>query len=439
MEFFKCLRALPSLATGLAAVTFLIRAAYLLCMSPFRVVLCMVCRNSFPSSYYAEFVCPVCTRKAVVSRLKERLGRESFFGSSPAPFIGRFGYPVVNVGILSPGEVTPDAWMYDAPSFWAEKGLSVSDVVDYRAALVNMRSKASIRAGEKVIGLVQEIAMSSKPVDVEASFRRKPFISLNFSSFNAPTGPVADVSKIGLASNPKIDSKVEKVYSESDLKAVDALSYLYDSGYDVNFLSRLLSASVVGLKPNRRLVPTRFSITAVDDIVGRRIVEDLRSLNPIDEHFAFFGGYLGNYFLVMFFPDVWSFELFEAYANGDDFTTDFEPYSGRKGYAENCVGGYYASRLPVLERLSEMKRQSSVLVIRIITDEYLLPLGVWVVREAVRKALASKPVAFSSSELMLKYADALISRKFGYKNVQKIVNTSRLLAQSRQARLSRFF
>ncbi len=408
-------------------------------MRIFKSSMCRICRNSFPSSYYAEFVCPVCTRKAVVSRLKERLGKESFFGSSPAPFIGRFGYPVVNVGILSPGEVTPDAWMYDAPSFWAEKGLSVSDVVDYRAALVNMRSKAQVKSGSKVIGMVQEIAMSSKPVDVEASFKRKPFFSLNFSTYNAPTGPVADVHKVDLASNPKIDSKVEKVYSESDLKAVDALSYLYDSGYDVNFLSRLLSASVVGLKPDRRLVPTRFSITAVDDIVGKRIISDVRSLNPVGEYLAFFGGYLGNYFLVMFFPDVWSFELFEAYALGDDFTTDFEPYSGRKGYAENCVGGYYASRLPILERLSEMKRQSSVLVVRIITDEYLLPLGVWVVREAVRKALDAKPIVFSSSDLMLKYADALVSRKFGFMHMNRIIGSSRLLAQSKQAKLSRFF
>ena len=27
--------------------------------------------------------------------------KEDFFGSSPAPFVGRYGYPYVNVGILA--------------------------------------------------------------------------------------------------------------------------------------------------------------------------------------------------------------------------------------------------------------------------------------------------------------------------------------------------
>ena len=36
------------------------------------------------------------------------------------------------------------------------------------------------------------------------------------------------------------------------------------------------------------------------------------------------------------------------------FTTDYEPYTGRKTYAENCVGGYYAARLPILEKLKDI-------------------------------------------------------------------------------------
>ncbi|MBI2142476.1 hypothetical protein HYU15_03240, partial [Candidatus Woesearchaeota archaeon] len=106
--------------------------------------------------------------------------------------------------------------------------------------------------------------------------------------------------------------------------------------------------------------------------------------------------------------------------------------------AENCSGGYYAARLPVLEQLARMKRQASVLVIRMITDEYLLPLGVWVCREAVRKAVAAKPISFASKELMLKYADALITRRFGYRRITGIIQCSRLLASLRQVKLGRY-
>ena len=67
----------------------------------------------------------------------------------------------------------------------------------------------------------------------------------------------------------------------------------------------------------------------------------------------------------------------------------------------------------MLEHLKKVKRQSSVLLLRFVTGEYYAPLGVWVVREAVRKTLANKPLVFDSKELMLKYVKALVKKKFG--------------------------
>ena len=45
----------------------------------------------------------------------------------------------------------------------------------------------------------------------------------------------------------------------------------------------------------------------------------------------------------------------------------------------------------------------NVLVLRFITGDYAVPLGVWVTREATRKAMNGKPIIFSDKELMLKY------------------------------------
>ena len=93
--------------------------------------------------------------------------------------------------------------------------------------------------------------------------------------------------------------------------------------------------------------------------------------------------------------------------------TDYELFAGRTKYAENCVGGYYACRLGILEKLKQMKRQSSIVVLRFITDEYITPLGVWVVREATRKALVNE-FTFDSENSMLNYAQDLIKKKFNY-------------------------
>ena len=106
--------------------------------------------------------------------------------------------------------------------------------------------------------------------------------------------------------------------------------------------------------------------------------------------------------------------------------TDYEAYEGRKYYASNTAGGYYTVRLAALEKLNQMKKQGSVLALRFITGDYTLPLGVWVTREAARKSMQSKPIEFSSKELMLGYANKLVKKKFSF-DLDNILGNSTLL------------
>ena len=125
-------------------------------------------------------------------------------------------------------------------------------------------------------------------------------------------------------------------------------------------------------------------------------------------------------------------------ANPQHYMTDHESYDGRKYYADDTAGGYYTVRLAILEKLRELKRQASVLALRFITDEYTMPLGVWCTREAARKAVANKPIEFSSKELLINYAQSLVKKKFGY-NVEYILKDSILLRNIKsQSKLSQF-
>ncbi|MBI4452114.1 hypothetical protein HY637_01675, partial [Candidatus Woesearchaeota archaeon] len=194
-----------------------------------------------------------------------------------------------------------------------------------------------------------------------------------------------------------------------------------------------------------KLVPTKWSITATDDIIGKNLINEIKDFSEINSYHSFFGNYLGNYYLILMFPEVWSYELFETYVPKDwnfsrelRFTTDYENNFGRKDYASNTVGGYYTVRLAILEKLKEMKMQASVLALRFITDEYSMPLGVWVTREATRKAVLPKPIEFSSKELMLTYAKNLIKKKFNY-NIDYLLNASRLFKSVKhQTKLANF-
>ena len=406
-------------------------------------ILCVKCKGR---KFCGRAVCPIIAKSEAMFKVKN-LTEKDFFGSSPAPFVGHYGYPYVNVGILSPPAITEEAWKYDAPRHWAIDNYEIPQIVDYRSALINSRFKAQIKSSRnRFLELSQEIGMASKPVDVEVNLEKKPFVSLRFIPELAPMGPKGELKKARATENPKIHTKVDKVVSDTDLKSVDAMIYLYKNEFDENFLSRILSIGTLGIKKNRKLVPTRWSITAVDDTLGKNFIKRVKDYNDIDYQ-AYFGGYLGNYYLILFFSDVWSYELFETYlpnaswntSKDIQFTTDYESYSGRKTYAENCAGGYYATRLPILEKLLSLRRQGTVLALRFITGEYSVPLGVWVCREATRKSLGSKPETFKTKEEMLNYAKELVKNKFNY-NLDYILKESKILKNIRtQTKLFSFF
>lgn len=360
--------------------------------------------------------------------------KENFFGSSPAPFIGRFGYPNVNIGVLSP-QFSGDTSYYDSPKLWSKGSFRIGQIASLRYGLVNSRSNASIKnLNGKFLEVVQEVGMAKNSAELEVNLKKKPVLSTNHEKEIIPFGPAAEIKNARITANTKIDSRVERVVSDTDLKAGSAIVSLYRKGFEESSLNKLLSVGSLGLGKNRKLVPTRWSITAVDDTVGRQLIKEVKDFNA-GEYKAYFGGDWGNYYLLLFFPEVWSYELFETYLGykinpwsneGNFYSTDYESYDGRKDYAEECAGGYYTARLAMLEKMKELKRQSSCLALRFISSEYNIPLGVWVTREAARKALSEKPIIFSDKELMLNYAKILIKKKFGFE-LEFLLKESKLL------------
>lgn len=370
--------------------------------------------------------------------------KEDFFGAAPNIFIGRYGYPNINVGILSNEDVDEE---YDTPKVWFEKGFDIPKIVSMRSFLINSNFRSNIKSfNDRLFEITREVSMASKPVDVEVNLEKKPKYKLEVGSDITPYGPTVKMKKAEVTENPKIPAKVDKVYSDDDLKATDAMDYLSKHEFDEHYLTKLLSAGTIGLKMQRKLVPTRWSITAVDDTLGKRNTKKIRDYSNRTNYKVYTGDYMGNYYVIMFFPEVWSYELFESYMPNDAWKmkelktfTDYEGYSGRKEYAYNTVGGYYAARLPVTELLTREKRQGAALLLRFVTDDYWVPLGVWVVRQTVRKTLSGKPVEFESKEAMLKYVKEKVAKEFRY-NVDKLLNKSKLLKDMKsQMKISSYF
>jgi len=406
---------------------------------------CVKCRGS--RNLCGRNYCPI------YSRLQTKVikfDKEEFFGATPPSiFIGsKLTYPAVNVGVLSVPDFNEEVWVYNEPKYWVNQGFNINQIIKLRTNLVNSRFTSNVkdvRINDKFLELAQEIGMSKKEVDVEVKLKKKPNFKMDLDKVRLPMGPSVSLEKLKVTDNIKIENKIQKVYYDIDLKAIDAIEYLYKNNFDEYVLTQLLSIGVLGVKKDRKLVSTRSSITATDDIIGKQLIEEVKKYNTIDDYRLFYGNYLGNYYFIMMFPEIWSYELFEIYMSGSvwnpsnelKISTDDEDYYGRKKYASNCVGGYYASRLPCLEFLNNVKRQAGVLVIRFETPEYNAPLGVFVVREAARKSFENS-FSFDSRENLIKKLKEIIYGRFRW-NIDEVLVKSKLLKRRKeQTKLSLF-
>jgi len=335
-------------------------------------------------------------RKSIEENWKEYLSRygnlfssNSLSGSSPpSVFVGSYNYPKVGVGPMVP-PIHGDTSLLDIPEKWI--GKSLEEIVNFRLSLVRGIQKVSVMDSEtRFIENLQEVAMSSRPIDSDLEFYKNTVPITTIDGQSAPFGPIGEIKKVKF-SGLSAQKTIEKAYYDRDLKAEDAILKLYNSGIDLSQIQKCFSIGMFGKK--RKLVPTRWSITATDDIISKSLVSEILDYQLIDNCKVFSFNHLGNIFSVILFSHRWLFEMEEAWYDEQGqigFGTDFEDAKGID-HPPAIAGAYYAAKLGVAEYLSRNKIQASVLVLREIRPEYAIPVGVWQVREGIREAMKQKP------------------------------------------------
>ncbi len=331
-------------------------------------------------------------------------------GSSPPDvFIGRFGYPHVFIGPLVP-PTHDNTSLLGVPEFWV--GKDIQKIVEFRMQLVRGKHRVNVTDVDKgrIVGLVQELALAKNPADVEAEFTKKPFARIMLDDEVQPYGPSAPLKDM-VVSSTVANQKIEKAYYDDDLKALDAVVGLYGKNVLVSKIQKAFSAGLFGLKKQRRFVPTRWSITAVDSMLSLNLLEKVKQHPLINEYRVYETIALDNRWFILMIPSHWSYELIEAWYpktvwNLEGQTTvmysSHEFFEGRSTYAE--IGGcYYASRLALSEFLNKEGRQAAVIVFREAHPGYILPVGVWNVREHVRLALRNNTMKFNTLKEALVY------------------------------------
>ena len=199
------------------------------------------------------------------------------------------------------------------------------------------------QTGSRLLDTLQEIAMSTKSADSELVLSKKPVNRVSFSENSQPFGPSAPMKAFKTPGNISVDQRMEKAYYDGDLKAADAVFSLYRDGVLFSKLEKAFSVGVFGERKRRKLVPTRWSITAVDSTLSLRLMEEIKDYQTIDEFRVFALTNLDNVYVAILTPERWKFEWIEAWHSGTawnkfgskpEMIGDFEGYFGRKTYAK---------------------------------------------------------------------------------------------------------
>ena len=160
----------------------------------------------------------------------------------------------------------------------------------------------------------------------------------------------------------------------------------------------------------RKLVPTKWSITATDDIISKHLVGEILDFPLIDSCRVFYHEHLGNLFSVILFQHRWIYEMIEAWYSGGilGFGSDFEDARGID-HSPAIAGAYFAAKLGVTEYLVKKRIQSGVIILREIQPEYAIPVGVWQIREGIREAMKQEPIVADNFDEALTLASHKMS------------------------------
>jgi hypothetical protein len=364
------------------------------------------------------------------------LGKELDGSTPPSVFIGSWNYPKVYAGpMIAP--LHGDTAIMDAPESWIPERKTQEEIIGYRLNLV--RGKQTIKVTDlqnRLVGKLQDISLAASSIDSEAQFESVPK-GTTFSDEHAPFGPSAMIERFNIG-NARWNSELEKVYYDEDLKAAEAVTDLHSKGIPFSSIQKAFSVGAMGSGRRRRLVPTRWSITACDSSICRSLLKEVRNYDLIDCCQVHEFSSLNNYYAVLLLPMEWQYEWMEAFLHilgrEELIFSDYERNSGKKGYSS--VGGcYYACKMAVLEQLARGRRQAAAVVLREAYAGYV-PLGVFNVRENVRNAMIQSPTEFED----MNTAMAHISTKLALP-MKRFIGESTLLREhlkSRQTTLSCF-
>lgn len=372
---------------------------------------------------------------------------KEIIGFGSAPIVGEKNYPFLATHNISNEE--------KSSSFFETGNLvkkSYDDILPLKAkSILGSTNKNYIKKPRtKIVEELRDIYKSKKAVEMQSTFEKELiFNKILTSKVSGVMGSQNELTKLEAQENTSTSNKIEK-FTQNDIKAREAIISLYEKGINEHQIINLLALGSFGIDINRKLVPTKWAISAYDQTIEKYLHKKILNNNVINEYEIYHDLDKGNDFIIILIPDHFNAEIVETW---DVSGLDQEALSGKwktnkktiievdyvgndnklKTKEPQTAGGFWATKSPIHRFLDERKKQASYISIRFI-DNYEIPLGVVFVRECVRKALNNCILKTSSSLEVESFLRENFPRHFKH-----YFFSTTLKEQKKQKKLTNFF
>jgi hypothetical protein len=350
-------------------------------------------------------------------------------GYPASSIVGEKNYPNIRVHSISNG---------DKNSTYKKTSLIVKNTYD---EIVKLKAKNILGSTsnlniknkkEKIKEEISDIYKAKNDVNFASHFEKE----LNFdrvltSKITGIMGSKNELISLHATENISIKKRIDK-YTNEDIKSKEIIIDLYKRGYNEHQIINLLSLGEFGYEFRKKLVPTRWAISAYDKSIESYLHKKILDYKLINNYELYTYKDKGNFFLIILFPEYFCSEIIETFNN--NIEKDFVQFDNKLRYKDpQTAGGFYATKLGIFENLNHRKKQSAFISIRII-DGYDIPLGVVFVRESVREAMKKKIFETSKLDILDKYImDNFLEHYNHFKNSKVLVEINR------QKRLDKWF
>ena len=197
-------------------------------------------------------------------------------GTAPSVFIGSFGYPDVEGGPL----LIDDS---DHPPDWLARNLRIEDVVGLRVRTIRGRSPA-----RQFTGNLQEIALSSRPLDVDVAFSRPVSFAMTSMGRSRRWGSRGRYGGLTWWAAPPLNDLSTGSLPIPILGLPKPVSNCPVGETMSTASQKLMTSGLLGR--HRHFVPTRWGITAVDDTLSTALKKEIAGYPPLEEYPVLFRG-----------------------------------------------------------------------------------------------------------------------------------------------------